>query len=104
MSFKTISINVTSDQQLVILQAQTYLKLAVSSLKLKVGDLILSTSNIKVSILTSFQNTLQTVTNTLTSILGNSRVNASILTPEETNIMMQVILNFTNIFETLGKN
>ena len=104
MSFKTISINVTSDQQLVILQAQTYLKLAVSSLKLKVGDLILSTSNIKVSILTSFQYTLQNVSNTLTSILGNSRVNASILTLEETNIMMQVILNFTNILETLGKN
>ena len=104
MSFKTISINVTSDQQLVILQAQTYLKLAVSSLKLKVGDLILSTSNIKVSILTSFQYTLQNVSNTLASILGNSRVNASILTLEETNIMMQVILNFTNILETLGKN
>ena len=103
-SFSTLKTSFTSDQQQLINQAQTFLKLAVSSFNNEVRELNLSISKKKVSLFTSFQSKIQSVNSILTAIQSNvtSGINATVLTAQQTLIMVDVVANLTSFLDTLG--
>ena len=103
-SFSTLKTSFTVGQQQLINQAQTFLKLAVSSFNNKVRELNLSISKNKVSLFTSFQSKIQSVNSILTAIQSNvtSGINATVLTAQQTLIMVDVVANITSFLDTLG--
>ena len=100
-SYELVMMNLSVDLQFVINKIQNLLALSVDSLQQKVASLNLAISNIKITIFTSFQNKIQNVSQILALVKSNSiGINASL---EETSILGQLFVSFTQVLQSLGK-
>ena len=100
-SYELVMMNLSVDLQFVINKIQHLLALSVDSLQQKVASLNLIISNIKITIFTSFQNKIQNVSQILALVKSNSiGINASL---EETSILGQLFVSFTQVLQSLGK-